>query len=85
MKNVKAVGPDDTLVDLWKCLRGRAVEFSPKLFNMISDSEKMSEEQRKSVLVPRRTIDCGNSSDNLGEATRRRFKYHDKIGPWGLE
>ena len=41
MKNGKAVGPGDLLVDLWKCLGDRAEEFLTKLFNMFLNSEKM--------------------------------------------
>ena len=31
MKNGKAVGPDDILVEAWKCLGESALEFLPKL------------------------------------------------------
>ncbi|KAK3570316.1 hypothetical protein QTP86_017172 [Hemibagrus guttatus] len=52
MKSVKAVGPDDILVEVWKCLEEAAVEFLTSLFNRVLESERMPEEWRKSVLVP---------------------------------
>ncbi|KAK3522749.1 hypothetical protein QTP86_032027, partial [Hemibagrus guttatus] len=48
MKSGKAVGPDDILVEVWKCL---GVEFLTSLFNRVLESERMPEEWR-SVLVP---------------------------------
>ena len=41
IKNGKAVGPDDILIEVWKCLEGRAVEILTKLFNMFLDSENI--------------------------------------------
>ncbi|KAK3550697.1 hypothetical protein QTP70_002387 [Hemibagrus guttatus] len=52
MKSGKAVGPDDTPVEVWKCLGEAAVEFLASLFNRVLESEKMPEEWRRSVLVP---------------------------------
>ncbi|KAK3572845.1 hypothetical protein QTP86_008260 [Hemibagrus guttatus] len=52
MKSGKAVGPDDILVEVWKCLGEAAVEFLTSLFNRVLESEKMPEEWRRSVLVP---------------------------------
>ncbi|KAK2897556.1 hypothetical protein Q8A73_013936 [Channa argus] len=52
MKSGKAVGPDDIPVEVWKCLGEVAVEFLTSLFNKILESERMSEDWRKSVLVP---------------------------------
>ncbi|MCJ8736308.1 hypothetical protein PDJAM_G00258080 [Pangasius djambal] len=52
MKSGKAVGPDDILVEVWKCLGEAAVEFLTSLFNRVLESEKMPEEWRSSVLVP---------------------------------
>ncbi|KAK3513818.1 hypothetical protein QTP70_028869 [Hemibagrus guttatus] len=52
MKNGKAVGPDDILVEVWKCLGEAAVEFLTSLFNRVLESERMPEEWRRSVLVP---------------------------------
>ena len=52
MKKGKTVGPDDILVDIWKSLGEKAVEFLTKWLNMILDTENMFEEWRKSVFVP---------------------------------
>ncbi|KAK3563688.1 hypothetical protein QTP86_034395 [Hemibagrus guttatus] len=52
MKSGKAVGPDDILVEVWKCLGEAAVEFLTSLFNRVLESERMAEEWRRSVLVP---------------------------------
>ncbi|KAK3567231.1 hypothetical protein QTP86_015063, partial [Hemibagrus guttatus] len=52
MKSGKAVGPDDIPVEVWKCLGEAAVEFLTGLFNRVSESERMPEEWRRSVLVP---------------------------------
>ncbi|KAK3516529.1 hypothetical protein QTP70_021744, partial [Hemibagrus guttatus] len=52
MKSGKAVGPDDILVEIWKCLGEAAVKFLASLFNRVLESERMPEEWRRSVLVP---------------------------------
>ncbi|KAK3549961.1 hypothetical protein QTP86_016841, partial [Hemibagrus guttatus] len=52
MKSGKGVGPDDILVEVWKCLGEAAVEFLASLFNRVLESERMPEEWRRSVLVP---------------------------------
>ncbi|KAK3528964.1 hypothetical protein QTP70_014145 [Hemibagrus guttatus] len=52
VKSGKAVGPDDILVEVWKCLGEAAVEFLTSLFNRVLESERMPEEWRRSVLVP---------------------------------
>ena len=53
MKNGKAVGPDDILVEVWECLGESALKLLTKLYNnRTMESEKMSEEWRDSVLVP---------------------------------
>ncbi|KAK3534154.1 hypothetical protein QTP86_002311 [Hemibagrus guttatus] len=52
MKSGKAVGPDDILVEVWKCLGEAAVEFLASLFNRVLESVRMPEEWRRSVLVP---------------------------------
>ncbi|KAK3538723.1 hypothetical protein QTP86_014322, partial [Hemibagrus guttatus] len=52
MKSGKAVGPDDILVEVWKCLgEAAAVEFLTTLFNRVLESERMPEEWRRSELV----------------------------------
>ncbi|KAK3524132.1 hypothetical protein QTP70_018031, partial [Hemibagrus guttatus] len=52
MKSGKAVGPDDILVEVWKCLGEATMEFLTSLFNRVLESERMPEEWRRSVLVP---------------------------------
>ncbi|KAK3556166.1 hypothetical protein QTP70_005568 [Hemibagrus guttatus] len=52
MKSGKAVGPDDILVEVWKCLGEAEVELLTSLFNRVLESERMPEEWRSSVLVP---------------------------------
>ena len=52
MKNGKAVGPDDILVEVWECLGESAPNLLTKLYNnRTMESEKMSEEWRDSVLM----------------------------------
>ena len=51
MKSGKTAGPDDKPVEVWKCPGEVAVEFLMKTFNRILESERMSEEWRRSVLV----------------------------------
>ncbi|KAK3523471.1 hypothetical protein QTP86_033592 [Hemibagrus guttatus] len=63
MKSGKAVGPDDILVEVWKCLGEAAVEFLTSLFNRVLESERIPEEWR-SVLVP---IFKNNGSGNICE------------------
>ena len=48
---LKAFFPDDKLVEVWKCLGERAVEFLMKLSTMILDSENKADKLRKSSLV----------------------------------
>ncbi|KAK3546717.1 hypothetical protein QTP70_033372, partial [Hemibagrus guttatus] len=52
MKSGKAVGPDNIMVEVWKCLGEAAVEFLTSLFNRVLESERMPEEWRRSVSVP---------------------------------
>ncbi|KAK3519636.1 hypothetical protein QTP86_002982 [Hemibagrus guttatus] len=40
----KGVGPDDILVEVWKCLGEAAVELLASLFNRVLESERMPEE-----------------------------------------
>ena len=49
---VKAVGPDDILVEVWKCLGEIALEFLTRLYNRTMESERMPEEWRDSILIP---------------------------------
>ena len=43
MKSGKAVGPDNILVEAWRCLGDLAVNFLAGLFNRILDREKKPE------------------------------------------
>ena len=61
----KAVGPDETPVEVWKCLGELAVESLPRTFSKILESERMPEESRRNVLVSisnnkRDVQSCGN-------------------------
>jgi hypothetical protein len=52
MKVGKAMGPDDISIKVWRCLRDLAIVWLTKMFNNIYRSNKMSEEWRRSILVP---------------------------------
>ena len=52
MKALNAVGPDDILVEAWKCLGESALKFLTKLYNRTMESERMPEEWRDSMLIP---------------------------------
>jgi Reverse transcriptase (RNA-dependent DNA polymerase) len=52
MKTGKAFGPDDILIELWRCLGDIAIVWLTKLFNTIFRSNKMPDEWRRSILVP---------------------------------
>ncbi|WVZ58983.1 hypothetical protein U9M48_009193 [Paspalum notatum var. saurae] len=52
MKGGKAVGPDAIPIEVWRCLGDIAIVWLTKLFNQILRSNKMSEEWRRSTLVP---------------------------------
>jgi len=52
MKRGKAIVPDGIPIEVWRCLRDTAVIWLTKLFNHIFQSNKMSEEWRRSILVP---------------------------------
>ena len=52
MKSGKAVGPDNTPVDVWKCIEESVLEFLTKLYNRTLESEMIPEEWRDNVLVP---------------------------------
>ena len=51
MKKGKAVGPDELLVEVWKCMGEMGIEFLTRLFNRQLMGERMPEERRKSVLI----------------------------------
>ena len=52
MQSRQAVGPDDLPVEARKCLGEWATDFLNTSFNKIFESEKMTEEWRKSIPVP---------------------------------
>ncbi|PKA52309.1 integrator complex subunit 11 [Apostasia shenzhenica] len=52
MKHKKAVGPDNIPIDVWQCLGDEGVSWLTRLFNMILKTKRMSNEWRKSILVP---------------------------------
>ena len=52
MKGGKAMGPDGIPIEVWRCLVDRAIVWLIKLFNHIFWSNKMTEEWRRSILVP---------------------------------
>jgi hypothetical protein len=52
MKVGKVMGPDGSLIKVWRCLGDLAIVWLTKLFNNIYRSNKMPEEWRRSILVP---------------------------------
>ena len=52
MKGGKAMGPDGILIEVWRYLGDIAIVWLTKLFNHIFRSNKMSDEWRRSILVP---------------------------------
>ena len=52
MKKGKAVGPDELPVEVWKCMGEMGIKFLTRLFNRLLMGERMSEEWRRSVLIP---------------------------------
>ena len=52
MKKGKAVGPNELLVKVWKCMGKMGIKFLTRLFNRLLVGEWMPEEWRKSVLIP---------------------------------
>ena len=52
MKKGKVQGSDDILVEEWIALGNKGVEFLVNFFNRLLRGEKMSDEWRRSVLVP---------------------------------
>ena len=52
MKKGKAVGTDELLVKVWKCMRKMEKKFLTRLFNRLLMGERMPEEWRRSVLIP---------------------------------
>jgi hypothetical protein len=52
MKTGKALGPDDILIEICRCLGDIAIVWLTKLFNTIFRSNKMPDEWKRSILVP---------------------------------
>ena len=52
MKSNKALGPDDILIEAWKCLGKKGVAWLTRLFSKILLTRNMPDEWRKSILVP---------------------------------
>ena len=52
MKTGKAVGPDELLVEVWKCIEEMGIKFLTRLFNRLLMGERMPEKWRRSVLNP---------------------------------
>jgi hypothetical protein len=52
MKTSKALGSDDILIEVWRCLGDVVIMWLTKLFNIIFRSNKMPDEWRRSILVP---------------------------------
>ena len=52
MKKGKTVGPDELPVEVWKCMGEMGIEFLTRLFNRLLMGERMTEEWRRSVLIP---------------------------------
>ena len=43
MKKGKAVGPDELLVEVWKCMEKMGIKFLTRLFNKLLIGERMPE------------------------------------------
>ena len=52
MNVVKAVGPDNTPVEIWKSLGEEGLEWLTNFFNIIFESATMPQEWRHSILIP---------------------------------
>jgi len=52
MKEGKSMGPDGIPIKVWRCLGNIAIVWITKMFNNIFRSNKMSEQWRRSILVP---------------------------------
>ena len=52
MKSGRTLGPDGIPTEAWKCLGDVGVSWLMKFFNKIRLTKKMSDEWRKSILIP---------------------------------
>ncbi|KAL3506245.1 hypothetical protein ACH5RR_031627 [Cinchona calisaya] len=48
----KAVGPDDIPIEAWKCSGKKGISWLTNLFNKMLKSRKMSDQWKKSTLIP---------------------------------
>ena len=53
MKKVKAVGPDELPVEVWKCMGEMGIGFLTRLFNRLLMGERMPEEWRRLLMGER--------------------------------
>ena len=56
MKKGKAVGLDEFSVEVWKCIEKMGIDLLNRLFNRLLMDERMPEEWRRSVLIPKYKI-----------------------------
>ena len=52
IKNTKALGPDAIPIEVWKGLGEIRIMWLTKLFNKIVATKRMSDDWRKSILIP---------------------------------
>ena len=52
MNNGKAIGLNNILIEVWKFLGEKCIIWLTKVFNKILGYKKMSEERRRSTLIP---------------------------------
>jgi hypothetical protein len=52
MKGGKPMGPNGIPIEVWRSLEDVAIVWLTKLFNLIFRSNKISDEWRRSILVP---------------------------------
>ncbi|KAK3514234.1 hypothetical protein QTP70_010408 [Hemibagrus guttatus] len=76
MKSGKAVGPDDILVEVWKCLGEAAVEFLTSLFNRVLEmmdqlSEEVRQESPWTMMFADDIVICSESREQVEESLER--------------
>ena len=65
-KKGKVVGPDELLVEVWKCMGEMVIKFLTRMFNRLLVDERMPEEWRMSVLI---SINKNKGTHSTVEAT----------------